>query len=212
MLIKSSICIIIFVMTLVPCLFGGENMDNQKEAVHITLETNLGKITLELYPKVAPKTVENFVGLVQKEYYNGVIFHRVIPNFMIQGGDPTGTGRGGRSIFGDRFEDEINPRSIGVPEADIKKNEADGYIYRDDLESMRVKYGKICMANAGPNTNGSQFFIVTRDDCPWLYGRHTAFGKVIKGMDIVEKIQNVKTDENNRPLEEIKIISALIME
>lgn len=195
----------------VPHLFGGETMEAEKEKHTVVLDTSMGQIQVEVYPAVAPRTVENFVGLVEKGYYNGVIFHRVIPDFMIQGGDPTGTGAGGRSIFGDKFDDEINPRSVGLSESAIKANEQAGYVYRDDLESMKVIYGKICMANAGPNTNGSQFFIVTRDACPWLDGRHTVFGKITSGMDIVEKIQNVKRNERDRPLEDISILKAYIL-
>src|SRR4249920_2999700 len=124
-----------------------------------TLHTNHGAIALELYPEDAPKTVENFLKLARDGFYEGVIFHRVIPDFMIQGGDPTGTGRGGP---GYQFEDEFNDR--------------------------KVVRGALAMANAGPNTNGSQFFIVTADAASWLDGKHTVFGKVTQGMDIVDAI------------------------
>lgn len=129
------------------------------------IETNQGTIEVRLFPQVAPKAVENFIGLAQKGYYNGIIFHRVIPNFMIQGGDPTGTGRGGESIFGRPFSDEIDPK---------------------------VTFDRpflLGMANAGPRTNGSQFFITTIPT-PWLNGKHTIFGEVIKGQDVVKKIEN----------------------
>lgn len=142
------------------------------------IKTNMGTIELELFAKKAVKTVENFVGLAEKGYYNGVIFHRVIDNFMIQGGDPTGTGRGGESIWGVPFEDEVD---TGL------KHESEGIL---------------SMANAGPNTNGSQFFI-TLKDTPWLDGKHTVFGKVIKGMDVVKAIGKVKTGANDKPLTDV---------
>lgn len=138
------------------------------------IKTNMGTIELELFAKKAVKTVENFVGLIEKKYYDGIIFHRVIDNFMIQGGDPTGTGMGGESLWGKPFEDEVN---TGL------KHESEGIL---------------SMANAGPNTNGSQFFI-TLKATPWLDGRHTVFGKVIKGMDVVKAIGKVKTGQNDRP-------------
>lgn len=142
------------------------------------IQTNMGTIELELFADKAVKTVQNFVGLAEKGYYNGVIFHRVIDNFMIQGGDPTGTGRGGQSIWSKPFEDEVK---TGL---------------KHDLE------GILSMANAGPNTNGSQFFI-TLKDTPWLDGKHTVFGKVISGMDVVKAIGKTKTDQNDKPLSDI---------
>jgi cyclophilin family peptidyl-prolyl cis-trans isomerase len=132
------------------------------------IKTNMGTIELELFPKEAPKAVENFTKLANKGYYDGVTFHRVIDNFMIQGGDPTGTGRGGESIWGESFKDEISPN--------LKFDKA----------------GILAMANAGPNTNGSQFFI-TLAATPWLDGHYTIFGKVIEGMDVVKAIGKVKT-------------------
>jgi cyclophilin family peptidyl-prolyl cis-trans isomerase len=132
------------------------------------LETSMGNIELELFPNEAPKTVENFTGLIEIGAYNGVIFHRVIDNFMIQGGDPTGTGRGGQSIWGGTFEDEFS-----------KTLKFDGP-------------GILAMANRGPNTNTSQFFI-TLVPTDWLNGKHTIFGKVIYGMDVVSNIGKVKT-------------------
>lgn len=205
---KFHFTAVLLLLILVPVLFGGEKMEPVKEKHTIIFETTLGKIEIEVYPEVAPRTVENFTGLVNKGYYNGIIFHRVIPNFMIQGGDPTGTGTGGESIFGKTFEDEINAKVLKVDPATIKQNEAAGYKYRDDLKSMHCVYGTICMANAGPNTNGSQFFIVTRDECKWLDGRHTVFGKVVKGMDIVEKISNVPRNDRDKPHEDVKIVKA----
>ena len=146
-----------------------------------TLETNHGSIGLELYDEDAPKTVENFLKLARDGFYNGVVFHRVIENFMIQGGDPTGTGAGGP---GYQFEDEINKH--------------------------RVERGALAMANAGPNTNGSQFFIVTADACPWLDGLHTVFGKVTAGMEVVDDISHVDTDMQDRPVSEVRIESVAV--
>lgn len=151
----------------------------------VVLETNQGNIEIKLMPNIAPKTCENFRGLVEKGYYNGIIFHRVIKNFMIQGGDPTGTGRGGESIWGKPFEDEVTK------------------------EVIFDKKGILAMANAGPNTNGSQFFITTAKT-PWLNMRHTIFGEVIAGYDIVEKIENTQTAAMDKPVNEQKIIKAYL--
>lgn len=141
------------------------------------IKTNMGTIELELFADLVPKTVENFVGLANKGYYNGVIFHRVIDKFMIQGGDPTGTGRGGESFFGGKFNDEF-------------------------VTTLRHdSAGILSMANAGPNTNGSQFFI-TLAPTPWLNGKHTIFGKVINGMDVVSAIGKVAKGPNDRPLKD----------
>ena len=141
--------------------------DKMKVAV---FETSMGKFEVELFDKEVPKTVENFVGLCSKNYYDGIIFHRVIDQFMIQGGDPTGTGRGGESFWGGKFNDEFNPN--------LKHEEP----------------GILSMANAGPNTNGSQFFI-TLVPTPWLNGKHSVFGKVISGMDVVQAIGKVETSK-----------------
>ena len=173
----------------------------------VTVHTNLGDFTLELFPEVAPKTVENFVTHAKNGYYNGVIFHRVIEDFMIQGGDPTGTGMGGESIYGRTFEDEFSREAFNL-------------------------YGTLSMANAGPNTNGSQFFIVTAKQVPaqmlkqlkdggwpeeiveeyakvggtpWLDHRHTVFGRVVEGMDVVLKIEGVERNAQDRPLEDVVI-------
>jgi peptidyl-prolyl cis-trans isomerase B (cyclophilin B) len=143
-----------------------------------TMRTNHGAIGVELFDDDAPKTVENFTKLAGDGFYDGVIFHRVIPGFMIQGGDPTGTGSGGP---GYQFEDELNDR--------------------------KVERGALAMANAGPNTNGSQFFIVTAPACPWLDGKHTVFGCVTSGMDVVDAIENVKTGPGDRPRDEVRIES-----
>jgi cyclophilin family peptidyl-prolyl cis-trans isomerase len=141
-----------------------------------TLHTSEGAIGLELYPNDAPKTVENFVKLARDGFYDGVIFHRVIPDFMIQGGDPTGTGTGGP-----------------------------GYQFEDEFNEHRVVRGALAMANAGPNTNGSQFFIVTAEATPWLDGKHTVFGRVTAGMDVVDRISEVDRDANDRPREPVTI-------
>ncbi|MFZ4772481.1 MAG: peptidylprolyl isomerase [Chlamydiia bacterium] len=152
----------------------------------IVLETTQGNIEIELKPDVAPKACENFEKLVRKGYYNGVIFHRVIPNFMIQSGDPTGTGAGGESIFGKMFPDECTSKVLFN------------------------KKGLLAMANRGPNTNGSQFFITTALT-NWLNGRHTIFGEVISGYENVTKIEHTKT-KSDRPIEEQKIIKAYVKE
>jgi cyclophilin family peptidyl-prolyl cis-trans isomerase len=140
------------------------------------LHTSEGAIELELYPNEAPKTVENFRKLARDGFYEGVIFHRVIPDFMIQGGDPTGTGTGGP-----------------------------GYEFEDEFNEHRVVRGALAMANAGPNTNGSQFFIVTAEATPWLDGKHTVFGKVTSGMDVVDRICEAERDENDRPASPVAI-------
>lgn len=184
------------------------NEVNEKNPL-VTVHTNQGDFTLELFPEVAPKTVENFITHAKNGYYDGVIFHRVIEDFMIQGGDPTGTGMGGESIYGRTFEDEFSREAFNL-------------------------YGTLSMANAGPNTNGSQFFIVTAKQVPaqmlkqlkdggwpeeiveeyakvggtpWLDHRHTVFGRVVEGMDVVLKIEGVKRNAQDRPLEDVVIES-----
>jgi len=177
------------------------------EKILATMETSKGKIELELYPKVAPKTVLNFITLSQKGFYDGTKFHRVVDGFVIQGGDPLswewdqaegtegkakgnfGTGTVGTGGPGYAFEDEINPKSLNVPDAVIKQLEAAGYKYDYSLKSLPNSTGAISMANAGPNTNGSQFFVITQEDQPSLNGKHTVFGKVVKGMDVVRAIK-----------------------
>ncbi|MCB9748218.1 MAG: peptidylprolyl isomerase [Candidatus Omnitrophica bacterium] len=155
------------------------------ESPVVVFETTQGTIEIELMPEIAPKTCENMIGLVKKGYYDGIIFHRIIKNFMIQGGDPTGTGRGGESFWGGKFEDEVTP--------DVTFDQE----------------GILAMANAGPNTNGSQFFITTIPT-PWLNMKHTIFGKVISGYDNVKKLEGVKTGSGDRPVEEQKIIKAYL--
>ena len=159
-------------------------MGTEKIAV---FQTNQGDIEFKLYTEVAPKTCENFVGLIEKGYYDGIIFHRVIKDFMIQGGDPTGTGTGGQSIWGKPFEDEVTPN--------VKFD----------------KVGLLAMANAGPSTNGSQFFITTSaPNTRHLHMKHTIFGEAISGLDIVAKIEKTRVDGSDRPIETQKIIKAYI--
>jgi cyclophilin family peptidyl-prolyl cis-trans isomerase len=146
-----------------------------------TLQTSLGTIELELHPAEAPKTVDNFVKLARDGFYDGVIFHRVIPDFMIQGGDPTGTGSGGP-----------------------------GYSFDDEFNEHKIERGALAMANAGPNTNGSQFFIVTTDAAPWLDGKHTVFGRVTNGMEVADAISEVGRDERDKPHEDVVIESVSI--
>ena len=141
-----------------------------------TMHTSEGAIELELFDEDAPKTVDNFLGLARKGFYDGVAFHRVIPDFMIQGGDPTGTGSGGP-----------------------------GYTFEDEFNDHPVVRGSLAMANAGPNTNGSQFFVVTAEACPWLDGKHTVFGRVTNGMDVVDRISAVDRDARDKPRDPITI-------
>src|SRR5687767_11449868 len=141
-----------------------------------TMQTNLGAIEIELFDDDAPKTVENFRKLSEDGFYDGLIFHRVIRDFMIQGGCPQGTGTGGP-----------------------------GYQFEDEFNDNKVVRGALAMANAGPNTNGSQFFIVTTDAAPWLDGKHTVFGKVTDGMDAVDAIEGTETGPGDRPVEDQKI-------
>jgi len=178
---KNIIILLLLGIFINPILGGAYAMDEEI----VVLETNQGIIEVKLMPDAAPKACENFTKLVEKGYYNGIIFHRVIKNFMIQGGDPTGTGRGGESIWGSPFEDEVTPN---------------------------VKFdrpGLLAMANAGPNTNGSQFFITTAST-PWLNMRHTIFGEVVTGYDVVQKIENIQIDASDRPGTEQKIIKAYL--
>jgi len=146
-----------------------------------TIQTNHGTIEIELFDEDAPKTVENFTKLARDGFYDGVVFHRVIPDFMIQGGDPTGTGMGGP-----------------------------GYQFDDEQNQHGVVRGALAMANAGPNTNGSQFFIVTAEACPWLDGKHTVFGRVASGMDVVDEISQLETDGSDRPRDEVRMESVTV--
>ncbi len=169
-----------------------EQKDSEK--IMVTMSTDKGDINLELYPQVAPKTVANFVKLAGQGFYNGTKFHRVVPDFVIQGGDPlskTNDPRVGQGGPGYAFADEINPRSLGVDEHTIAQLEQAGYQYDFSLKSLPVAVGALAMANSGPNTNGSQFFIVTTADQPYLNGKHTVFGKVAddKSMAVVRSIE-----------------------
>jgi len=146
-----------------------------------TIQTNHGTIEIELFDEDAPKTVENFTKLARDGFYDGVVFHRVIPDFMIQGGDPTGTGMAGP-----------------------------GYQFADEANEYGVVRGALAMANAGPNTNGSQFFIVTAQACPWLDGKHTVFGRVASGMDVVDAISQLETDGSDRPRDEVRMESVTV--
>lgn len=159
-------------------------MSDKKPVVDI--ETNMGTIEVTLRPDIAPKATENFIKHAEAGYYNGIIFHRVIKGFMIQGGDPTGTGRGGQSIWGAPFEDEFSPTA------------------------KFDKTGILAMANAGPKTNGSQFFITTAST-PWLNNKHSIFGEVTKGYDIVQKIESTPVSPgNSKPYEDVKIIKMTV--
>ncbi|WP_323702913.1 peptidylprolyl isomerase [Mammaliicoccus sp. Dog046] len=182
------------------------NEINEGERV-VQIKTNKGNMTFKLFPELAPKTVENFIGLAEKKYYDGIIFHRVINDFMVQGGDPTGTGMGGESIYGSAFEDEFSLQAFNL-------------------------YGALSMANAGPNTNGSQFFIVQMKEVPanmlsqlkdggwpeeivdryaekggtpWLDQKHSVFGHITEGEDVLEDIANVKVGANDKPVEDVVI-------
>lgn len=195
-------------------MFPQLTTDVQAGEVLVEMNTTLGAIKIKLFPEHAPKTVENFLGHAKSGYYNGIIFHRVIQDFMIQGGDPTGTGMGGESIWGNSFEDEFS----------------------EQLFNLR---GALSMANSGPNTNGSQFFIVQmkhlpsdmlrqlqgagfpeeiieayaqNGGTPWLDHKHTVFGHVVEGMDIVDKIADVEKDFRDKPLEDVKIESITVFE
>ena len=186
-------------------VFPQLSLENEKGPKAV-IKTNRGDITVQLFPELAPKTVKNFIELAKKGYYDGVIFHRVIPDFMIQGGDPTGTGMGGESIYGESFEDEFSR----------------------ELFNLR---GALSMSNSGPNTNGSQFFIVNNENVPanmldqlegagfpaeiieaykgggtpWLDFRHTVFGHVIDGMTTVDEIANVQRGPQDRPVHDVVI-------
>ena len=147
------------------------------------LETNFGIIKIKMFSKSAPKTVENFKKLAKEGFYDGVRFHRVIKDFMLQTGDPNSK------------DDDWSNDGMGGP----------GYAFDDEINDYKIVRGRVAMANSGPNTNGSQFFIVTAEVAPWLDGKHTVFGEVVEGMDVVDKIEAAKTNENDHPLEDITI-------
>lgn len=166
-----------------------EKMNTQQTTIDLNkkyqakFKTNYGEFTISLFAKETPITVNNFVTLARKKFYDGLIFHRVIPDFMIQGGDPDGNGTGGP-----------------------------GYTFKDETSPRKIVKGSLAMANAGPNTNGSQFFIVTANETPWLDGRHTNFGEVVLGLDVVEKIGKVQTGQNDKPVKDVIINSIEIIE
>lgn len=180
-MIKNVLAVLLVLLSVTNFSEGASEMADTT----VILETTQGMIEIRLMPEAAPKACENFVGLVEKGYYDGTIFHRVIKGFMVQGGDPTGTGRGGKSVWGKPFNDEVGP---GV---------------------KFDKPGLLAMANAGPNTNGSQFFITTAK-APWLDMKHTIFGEVVSGYDVVEKIENAPTGKFDKPKVEQKIIKAYL--
>jgi cyclophilin family peptidyl-prolyl cis-trans isomerase len=187
---KSLFFSFLFILLIFGCTDSNSNNNNEgnimadSTAVNdsmliAVMQTNMGTIEIQLFEDKVPKTVENFAGLAKKGYYDGIIFHRVIDQFMIQGGDPTGTGSGGESLWGGKFKDEFD--------ASLKHDEP----------------GVLSMANAGPNTNGSQFFI-TVIPTPWLDGKHSVFGKVINGMDVVYAISKVETSKpGDKPLKDV---------
>lgn len=199
--IRKNIIFIILTVALIACSDNAEKKEKPitktedivKELMNIsgneklvaTFKTNEGDFEIELFATKTPKTVENFVGLATTGKYDNLIFHRVIPQFMIQGGDPTGTGRGGESFWGGKFEDEF------------------------DTSLHHDKAGILSMANAGPGTNGSQFFI-TLVPTPWLDGKHSIFGEVISGMDVVDSIGDTKTGGMDKPVKDIVIQTILV--
>ncbi|XP_046844963.1 peptidyl-prolyl cis-trans isomerase-like 1 [Xenia sp. Carnegie-2017] len=156
----------------------------EAKPANVTLKTTMGNISVELYWRHAPRTCKNFAELARRGYYNNCRFHRVIKDFMIQGGDPTGTGRGGASIYGPTFEDELT------------------------RELKHTGAGILSMANSGPNTNGSQFFI-TLAPTQWLDGKHSIFGRVCEGMEVVKRIGLVATGDDDRPVENVFIINTM---
>ncbi len=185
---RNAVLLLILMLGIVAfigCSQAKTSSKSSGNAITVVLETNQGIIELSLYPEKAPKTCENFVGLVNKGFYNGLTFHRVIKGFMIQGGDPDGNGSGGESLWGGTFEDEIAP-DLGF-----------------------TKMGILAMANRGPNTNGSQFFITT-GPAPWLNGKHTIFGEVLSGFAVLNSIENVAKDSMDKPKEPQTIIKAYV--
>lgn len=193
--------IIILVLLVAGVLFWASNQQSKTMAnqvsvpagvnPHVILSTTEGDIEVELLADKAPKTVENFVKLTNNGFYNGTLFHRVIPNFMIQGGDPL------------TREQPKNWRVHGTG--------GPGYKFADEPNDVKLVSGVLAMANAGPNTNGSQFFIITAPATDWLEGKHTAFGRVVKGMEVVEKVEQAKRDGNDHPLTDIKINTATVV-
>ena len=185
-----------FIVLIIIVILGGWYLTHQPSAVPtssitmnnnptVILHTNFGDITLELWRDKAPKTVDNFLTLAKKGFYDGTLFHRVIKGFMIQAGDPL---------------TKSEPKNWA-----IHGTGGPGYQFADEFNDQKLVRGVLAMANAGPNTNGSQFFIITAPATDWLNGKHTPFGKVISGMEVVDKIEQVKVNENAHPLEDVKI-------
>lgn len=208
-----------------------------REVVRVTLKTNLGDIGLALDGTRAPLTVGNFVFLAEQDFYDGTTFHRVIPDFMIQGGDPLSKDQAQRDKHGSgapnyKFQDEINAASYGLDKAKLvdavsseqvqqlteeakqmtvqQYYEAQGYRYTTKVESLPLRRGVVAMANSGPNTNGSQFFIITADSVSHLQGKHTPFGVVESGMDVVDAIVQVERDERDNPLEPVIVEDVIV--
>lgn len=191
--------IILVLITLLIVIASGtnNNKSNQVKTINqnimienkkmVTIETNLGNIEIELYSDQVPKTVENFINLAKNGFYNGTKFHRVIKGFMVQGGDPYTKGED-TSVYG-----------TGGP----------GYKFKDEPNDLPMTRGMLAMANSGPDTNGSQFFIITAPETPWLVGKHTVFGKVVSGMDTVDKIENSKVNESDLPISPV-IVNKII--
>jgi len=210
----------------------GSDVQPINEVVRITMKTSLGDIDIALDGTRAPLTVGNFAALAKKDFYDGTAFHRVIPDFMIQGGDPLAKDQANRAMQGTggpgyTFKDEINANSYGLDKIKVAQvlppqalqqlpeellnatmkeyYQAQGYEYTEDVESLPMRRGTVAMANSGPNTNGSQFFIIVAEEVPQLLGKHTPFGVVEKGMDVVDKIVAVERDAKDNPLEPVVI-------
>lgn len=182
----------VFLLSRTGVSFLSQNTDSKPESEDVSLSsaatradfhTNFGVITVELFSADAPKTVENFVKLAKSDFYNGTKFHRVIKDFMIQGGDPNSK------------DNDLSDNGRGGP----------GYAFEDEINQHKLVRGVLAMANSGPNTNGSQFFIVTAQETPWLDGKHTVFGRVVEGMDVVDRIEDVRTNENDHPVEDVVV-------
>jgi cyclophilin family peptidyl-prolyl cis-trans isomerase len=166
------------------------NMDYIKKYSEAVLNTSLGEVKIKFYDEDSPKTVNNFLKLASEGFYDGTKFHRVIPDFMIQGGDPNSK------------DDDWSNDGVGGP----------GYTFADEFNTHKLVRGSVAMANSGPNTNGSQFFIVTAKSTPWLDGKHTNFGEIIMGMEVVDQIERVKRNENNHPIQDVIIKSISLIE
>lgn len=188
------VVVVLIILGLIPKSANNEDkqgaINNQSSTTKMAIiKTSQGEIKLELFADKAPKTVANFEKLASEGFYNDTLFHRVIKDFMIQGGDPNTKDRSNPALFG-----------TGGP----------GYQFEDEINDVKLVRGILAMANAGPNTNGSQFFIVTAPETSWLDGKHTAFGRVVEGMDVVDKIENTKTGTGDLPVEPIVVESVSV--